>query len=189
MQRLGHDTTAVMINYGVNTRDCVRISSDARIEQQAEQAKLKKNVYFKYTGHLLVASGTNRAGAEGSGNLQEPISCPCSSLLACIVADQLHPLYILLSGWKVLQIPGLTVKGLAGHTDWTGSSPCLIHTNQLGHFGCTSKVHRDWWDPVRSSLLWAELAVTRRWSHFVWIWLGPSSTQRAYSLRKWGICA
>ena len=48
----------------------------------------------------------------------------------------------------------------------------------------TSKVHRDcgetWWGEVSSV---TELAVTRRWSHVVWIWLpGPS-------LHTEGICS
>lgn len=113
------------------------------------------NAYFKFTG---ASHGRQRHkqswASEGSGNLQEPISCPCSSLLTCIVADQLHPLYILLGGWKVLQIPGLTVKGLAGHTDWTGFPFFLIHTNQLGHFrSYLQSPQRLWWDLVRWSLL------------------------------------
>ena len=66
----------------------------------------------------MVAKGTNRAGLpKGLEITRNPPLCPCSSLLACAVADQLQPLCSLLGGWKVLQILGLTVKGLAGHTD------------------------------------------------------------------------
>ena len=104
MQGLGYDMTADVKNH-INTGDCIsQGSSGANNRQQFELALTsKRNIYFKYTGASHRGQGQKHSRAsERSGNHQEPFSCPCSSLLVSLVADQLHALCTLHGAWKVL---------------------------------------------------------------------------------------